>query len=345
MSSLGKIQNYCQLNPLKEIWIGSTYPEIFYKHFDNQTEDLFCEITEITNHDLNNLQKVLQNLGVSVVRPQFNANIDAYLDSNERLLKPPVSPCDWAITIGDTLYITPQYESGVEPFQHAIDFYVQNGQKVTVLDRSKDAMSWVTFPSVLRMGKDIFIDYDPSNQDFATNTLEVAQTLSQKYRVHLSTTGDHNDGCFCPLKPGHVFSTHYRQSYDESFPGWNIYWLDESKANGHCLQWWLPGIDYAHFNPNIKSVAEKWLGNPRETVFEVNMIVVDEKNVICAAQDDRAFGFFSDIGITPHVVDLKTCYFWDGGLHCMSSDVYRTGSAPDFWPTRDTNGIFHIKEW
>lgn len=52
MKTLGKIENNCQLNPLKELWLGGIYPESFYSHFDNKTEDLFCKITELTNKDL-----------------------------------------------------------------------------------------------------------------------------------------------------------------------------------------------------------------------------------------------------------------------------------------------------
>jgi hypothetical protein len=110
------------------------------------------------------------------------------------------------------------------------------------------------------------------------------------------------------------------------------------------LKWWVPGIDYTHFNDGVLSVAESWLGNPNETVFEVNMIVVDDKNIVCAAQDDRAFKFFESIGVTPHVVNFRTCAFWDAGLHCLSSDVYREGGEIDYWPDRGPNGIYRVSE-
>lgn len=341
-----KIENFCQLNPLKEVWIGGIYPEKFYSHYDNRTQDIFGKITEITIKDFNNLEKLLTSLGVSVVRPKFEDDVSLYMDEKDNLIKPPVSPCDWAITVDDTLYVSPQYQSGIEPYQHAIDEYIASGQKVKILDRSTpDPMAWVTFPSLIRMGRDILIDYDPKIPESVKYSLIVAEELSKTHRVHLSSTADHNDGVFCPLKDKEIFSTHYRSSYKTSFPDWNVYWLPAPKFNGHALKWWVPGEDYAHFNLEVLKVAEHWLGYPQETVFEVNMLVIDEHNVVCASQDDRAFKHFESLGITPHVADFKTCYFWDAGIHCVSSDVYRAGGTVDYWPSRGPNGIHRINDW
>jgi hypothetical protein len=60
MNTLGKIKNYSQINPLKEIWIGDTYPEAFYNHFDNKTQDIFSKITEMTKKELNNIAPVMK---------------------------------------------------------------------------------------------------------------------------------------------------------------------------------------------------------------------------------------------------------------------------------------------
>jgi hypothetical protein len=341
-----KIENRSQLNPLREVWIGGVYPENFYSHYDHRTQDIFGKLTETTIEDFNNLEKIISNLGVSVIRPKFQNNVSLYMDEHDNLIKPPVSPCDWAITVDDTLYISPQYQSGIEPYQHAIDEYIAHGQKVKILDRSlPEPMAWVTFPSVIRLGRDILIDYDPNIPESKKYSMIVAEELAKSHRVHLSNTADHNDGVFCPLKPREIFSTHYRSTYNTSFPNWNVFWLPEPKFNGHALNWWVPGKNYAHFNNEVVNVASSWLGNPHETVFEVNMLVIDEHNVVCAGQDDNAFRHFEKLGITPHVVDFKTCYFWDAGIHCVSSDVYREGPMPDYWPTRGANGIYHITDW
>lgn len=344
------ISSHSQFQPLKEVWIGGTYPEQFYTHLGNKAHDIFAKITEITEKDFDRLETTLKNLGVITVRPKFNC-VDEYLDDNDRLLKPPISPCDFALTLADTLYINPQYPSGVDPYQHAIDQYRSNNQKVHVIDRSiPEPWAWVIFPSVVRAGRDILIDYNPAIVETKIYAQQVAESLAKNYRVHLSDTGDHNDGVFCPIKPGHIMTSHYRQHYQESFPNWQVYHLPDTtqKHVKHFdihQKWWLPGVDYGHFNSSILSVAETWLGYPRETVFEVNMLAVDENNIICGAYDEQAFKYFESIGVTPHLVEFESRFFWDAGIHCLTSDIYRTGPCEDYWPGRGDNGIYTITEW
>lgn len=344
------ISSHSQWQPLHEVWIGGTYPADFYQHLGGKSHDIFAKITEITEKDFDRLAKVLGSLGVRVVRPRFG-KIDDYLDEQDHLLKPPISPCDIALTLGDTLYLMPQYTSGVDPYQHAVDEYLGHGQKIHVIDRgTPEPWAWMIFASVVRAGRDILIDYVPSIPESKKYTLLVAEELGENYRVHLSGTGDHNDGVFCPIRPGHIFTSHYRKVYDSSFPGWEVFHLPDTtyknlKHLGIANKWYLPGIDYGHFNREILTVAETWLGYPQETVFEVNMLVVDEKNIICGAYDEQAFKYFESLGITPHLVEFQSRYFWDAGIHCLTSDIHRSGPCEDYWPNRGANGIYHITEW
>jgi hypothetical protein len=344
------ISSHSQWQPLKEVWIGGTYPANFYQHLGNRAHDLFSTITEITQKDFDRLAQTIENLGVTVVRPCFD-RVDDYLDEKDNLLKPPVSPCDIALTLGDTLYFMPQYTSGVNPYQRAIDSYIADNQKISVIDRSiEGGWAWIIFASVVRAGRDILIDYIPSTPQSKNAAYQVAETLAQNYRVHLSGTGDHNDGVFCPVKSGHIFTSHYRDIYHESFPKWQVFHLNDTthkniKKLGTHNKWYIPGIDYGHFNQDILQVAETWIGNPQETVFEVNMLVIDEKNIVCGAYDEQAFQYFESLGITPHLVEFQSRYFWDAGIHCLTSDIHRSGKCEDYWPDRGPNGIYHITEW
>ena len=156
-----KISSHSQWQSLKEVWIGGVYPDNFFDHYPTKIQDIFCRINELTREDFKVLRNTLEKLGVSVVEPQFN-RVDDYLDDEDRLGKPPISPCDFSLTLNDTLYVLPQYHSGIDPYQHAIDQYRSNGQKVEIIDRAQDPMAWIEFPCVVRAGKDIILDYDPS---------------------------------------------------------------------------------------------------------------------------------------------------------------------------------------
>lgn len=344
------ISSHSQWQPLQEVWIGGTYPADFYQHLGTQSHDLFSKITEITEKDFDRLAKTLTDLGVIVVRPCFD-RVDDYLDEQDNLLKPPVSPCDIALTLGDRLLIMPQYSTGINPYQSAVNAYLSCDQKVHVVDRSTpEPWAWIVFASVVRSGRDILIDYIPSIPECKKYALQVAQDLAQHYRVHLSGIGEHNDGVFCPIKPGHIFTSHYRDIYDQSFPGWSVFHLPDTtrrniKSLGTHHKWYMPGIDHGHFNQNILDVAKTWLGNPGETVFEVNMLVIDDQNIVCGAYHAEAFRYLESIGVTPHLVDFQSRYFWDAGIHCLTSDIHRSGPCQDYWPDRGANGIYHLTEW
>ena len=70
---------------------------------------------------------------------------------------------------------------------------------------------------------------------------------------------------------------------------------------------------------------DDWVGYVEETVFDVNMLVIDESNVIVNNYNKKAFDAFERYGITPHIINFRHRYFWDGGLHCMTSDISREG--------------------
>jgi hypothetical protein len=342
------ILSHTGFQPLKTVWLGDTYPERFYDHLDSESQDALMKLTELTHHDLNQIEKKLIELDVQVQRPQFQS-IDSYI-SNDKLIKPPICPRDWAMVLNDTLHIIPQYESGVQPWQWAIDQYVDQHQKVNILNRfceKSDSMCWVAFPSFVRVGRDLFIDYSLKNENSAKNNQIICEQLSKNYRVHVSHTGDHSDGTFCPVRAGQIFSTHYRQVYSDTFPEWDVFFLTDTtvgrkyKGNGYNGTWQQKDFYLPYYNSSLISNVNSWLGNSEETVFEVNMLVVDEKNVICIAEDDAACRKLEELGITPHVVDFKTRSFWDGGIHCITLDIHRQGECVDFWPDRGPNAIYY----
>jgi hypothetical protein len=340
------INSHSGFQSLKEVWLGDCYPESYYDHYDSRAKDFFSLITESTKSDLNKFQNKLEELGITVRRPQFES-IEKYIDEDGNLCKPPITPRDWALTLGSTLYVLPQYKNSVTSFESTIQEYRTQNLNVQVLDRSMpDLMCYVEFPSVVRLGKDIYLD-KKQDSDGYTHFLKQAELLANDYRVHITHTGDHSDGVFCPVSPKNIFSTHYRLLYKDTFPGWDVFFLNDTtknrKNNGYNGKWWVPGCHYQIFNEDVVRRAHQWIGNSQETVFEVNMLVVDDKNIFCIAEDDLACKKLESMGFTVHVIDFKTRGFWDGGLHCLTVDICREGPCVDYWPDRGSNGLYYYK--
>ena len=122
--------------------------------------------------------------------------------------------------------------------------------------------------------------------------------------------------------------------YKDTFPGWEVVILKgESwdkvegfikKKNKSRGRYWVPnaGDDFYDY---VNEWMDDWVTYVEETVFDINMIVIDESNVIVNGFNEKAFDAFERHGITPHIVNFRHRYFWDGGLHCITSDVDREG--------------------
>lgn len=195
-----------------------------------------------------------------------------------------------------------------------------------------------------RIGKDLYFGTHSYHQDQIALKKQ-AEELFPNYKCHIINTGGHADGTYCPVVPGLIISLHDVPTYKDTFPDWEVVYLPgqswsavapfirlKAKNKG---KYWVPGEenndDFTNF---VNKWLDHWVGYVEETVFDVNILVIDEKNVICNNENDQVFEAFGRHGITPHVCNFRHRYFWDGGLHCITSDLHREGTQKDYFPNR-----------
>jgi hypothetical protein len=326
------IESYTGFQPLEEVWIGGTYPEKFYSNLPQDLCETFAKITQETAQSFENLEKKLIELGVKVQKPKFTEHVMDYQDTLGNLIKPPVCPRDWAITVGNQLWINPcGYQE--DPYQHVIDEYRKNGEHVEILDREKDHRAWLGFSCMVQLGKKIIIDtqYIMPNPENKSHIMNATMRLQDDgYEVQLVTQGRHNNNRFCPIKKDVIFCSDGEEKdfYNKSVPGWEIFQGNYPKIKGN-ERWWSPENDYYSpiFNKQVLDYAREWVADSSASGFLLNMLVVDEKNVICIAEHDEAFKKMQQLGITPHVVDFPAGTFWDGGIHSVTLDIRRSGGC------------------
>ena len=200
--------------------------------------------------------------------------------------------------------------------------------------------------TVSRIGKDIYLGgSDIINTNTKTRHDIVSNILQDKYRIHTIDVVGHVDGYFCPVVPGLIISIYDIKTYKDTFPGWEVVYLPDQSwekvkpfmelKKKNQGKWWIPGEEY---NDDVIEVVDawmsKWVGYVEETVFDVNMLVIDEKNVVVNNYNKQVFDAFDRYGITPHICNFRHRYFWDGGLHCITSDLDREGEMKDYFPDR-----------
>lgn len=325
--------------PLKEIWLGDCYPESFYDHLPNYIADPFRQITEWTKEDLGKLQKFLENKGVVVRRPVFS-NIENYLMTNGHLAKPPITPRDHYLVLGNTLYSLHNH-CKIDPWINCLELY--KNQNYNVQTPATQPINCLSPPSIVRMGKDLYIDTE-SHKPVWGFVCETMVELSKDYRINICDTGGHSDGVFCPIKPGLLVTSLYKSDYSQSFPDWEVIRIPGELQNFSGEKNWVTGnesIDNNYsFSSHIADYAQNWVGNYKETVFEVNMLVIDQHNVICMKEHELLFKRLEEHGITAHVFDFRCRSFWDGGWHCLTLDICRNDHKEDLFPERGENGVY-----
>lgn len=197
---------------------------------------------------------------------------------------------------------------------------------------------------VSRIGRDLYV----GTWEYGENPKPIHEkytALFPDYRIHIVDTGGHSDGTYCPVVPGLIVSLFDVPTYKETFPDWEVVYLPgqswdmvkpfldiKEKNKG---KWWVPGEELNdEFTNFVETWLTNWVGFVEETVFDVNMLVIDEKNVVCNGYNEQVFKAFDRYGVTPHIINFRHRYFWDGGLHCITSDIHREGTLKDYFPER-----------
>lgn len=225
------------------------------------------------------------------------------------------------------------------PYQHIYDQIRSQGNQIKshVNPIFNGAM-------VSRIGRDLYFGTNHYEQDQNHLRFLISAEFTHT-RNHIVNTGGHSDGTYCPVCPGLIISLQDVPTYANTFPDWEVVYLPgqswskvlpfldlKLKNKG---KWWIPGFERDN---DVVNTVEQWLGHwtgyVEETVFDVNMLIVDPKNVMVFNYNKQVFDALDRYGITAHVVPFRHRYFWDGGIHCVTSDLHREGSMQDYFPER-----------
>jgi len=165
----------------------------------------------------------------------------------------------------------------------------------------------------------------------------------KNFNVQIAPMDGHSDGNFHPIKPGAILSLHDVQMYDETFPGWDVCYLPDQSwtkirkftklKKENSGKWWLAGEEEnAEFTQFVETWLTDWVGYVEETVFDVNVLMLDEHHCcVSNPNNEQVNAFLKKHNVEPVYVPWRHRYFWDGGLHCITLDLYREGTQKDYF--------------
>ena len=224
-------------------------------------------------------------------------------------------------------------------YHHIFEKIKSQGNKIVYTD-----LDFINGCFVSRIGQDLY---------FATQTyyddkellLTQVNDLFPSTRNHVVNAGGHGDAVYCPVTPGLIISLNDVPTYQDTFSGWEVVYLSPSNY-AHMREfefsmkrnkgrWFMPGFERDNnLIHMVDHYFDEWVGQVSETVFDVNILIVDPKNIIVSTHNDLVEKACARHGIEVHVSSFKHKYFWDCGIHCVTNDLHRDGKLGNFFLDR-----------
>jgi hypothetical protein len=186
---------------------------------------------------------------------------------------------------------------------------------------------------VTRLGQDLYFGTQSNHDDKALIKQQVDH-LFPDHRNRIVDSQGHGDATYCPVAPGLIISLYDVPTYSDTFPDWEVVYLPpsdyahmrefEASMKLNKGRWFIPGFEQ---DPGLINTIEHyfsdWVGQVSETVFDVNILIVDPKNIVVSAPNPIVERACARYGVTMHVVPFRHKYFWDCGIHCITNDLDR----------------------
>jgi hypothetical protein len=341
------INSFTSWQPLEEVIVGRVYsPDYFDYLTDAKVRDQLQQILAESEEDLDNLQRTIEQYGTQVLRPDLPDK--QQFQNNQRknwgVPIPPLTPRDWQITMGNRLLRL----LNVDEMNTICNAYEAAEPGSVVDPHSKGYNPYhplvgAVASCIVRVGTDVFFD---NSEWLTTAQMEWIRdnVLDSRFRVHRAVTNGHGDSVFAILKPGVILSTmHDRDiNYQQDFPGWEVLKINDAtitaameigkfKYENFNDRWYVQGqTPTSEFTAFVDTYLTKWTGYVKETVFDVNCLVLDEQHVIFSSYNKLVFDFCERHGITPIISELRHKYFFDGGISCCTQDIRRRGGLETY---------------
>jgi hypothetical protein len=198
---------------------------------------------------------------------------------------------------------------------------------------------------VSRIGQDLYFATQSYDEDQSMMLARINQQFPNT-RNKIVNAGGHGDSTYCPVTPGLIISLRDVPTYSDTFPDWEVVYLPastyadtaefRSSMKHNRGRWNIPGFesdpDLVHI---VEHYFESWVGNASETVFDVNILVIDQKNIVVSSHNDQVEQACARYGIEVHVSPFRHRYFWDAGIHCITNDLNRQGKINNYFADTD----------
>ena len=337
---------WTEWDKLTEVIVGSTYDaNSFNEYDDTEFVDGLSKILEETEEDFKSLSKIFESAGVKVHRPkQVQLSSEKTRHWESKFPYPAICPRDHHIVYGDKILKT--YGGDCNRYTEG-DYFVD-----IMLEKFQQGRNFISMPSpILQSEYQHYETMEPQIMYHAANVLKCGDTVlhSKPYPdpdgrsfdargtqaglqwvkknmpddtkfIEVNESG-HLDGTLALIKPG-LLMTWHKKNIPEELKDWDYIILEPWD-----LPEWFHEMRIQHFyKEKVSDWLGHWIGYVDETVFDLNVISIDENTIISNGYDKRIADKLKEHNVEMIPFDFRHKYFWDSGLHCVTLDLSREGS-------------------
>ena len=295
------------------------------------------QIIEETDEDLSAFVAVLEELGITVKRPEtwpHEARFSTVHWESEGYYN--YCPRDILLVIGDQIIETPNVirSRAQEAFSYRnmmVD-YLRSGAKwysapkpmlldsLFDVDRSKptprnDEPAFDA-ANVLRLGRDLIYLVSGTGNQLGGQWLQTI--LGEEYRVHFLEDvyyGSHIDSTFVALRPGLMLCNPGRLNDDtlpEILKQWEVIYSPPMEATGRY------GADYVS-----RSIGSDWI--------DMNLLSINPNLVVVDRDQTGLIKLLEKQGLDVIPLKLRHSKMLGGGFHCITLDIRRNGTLQRYF--------------
>lgn len=222
-----------------------------------------------------------------------------------------------------------QYVQGVRSALPDIQAEMQQFANVLMYNRRDFAA--LAGPNIFPTDHGVVID----SNEYCNYSKWAAEHIGQHRYISINTRAGHTDGCFVILGHQTILGIDPLIDYQQHFPNYHVVAVPDqsyiaqvdafdqmrSKVNG---RWWVPGQEHNQdFIEFVEHYCGSWTGFVEETVFDVNVLAIDPDLVCVSGHNPLIQTQLAARGINTVTIPWRHRFFVDGGLHCITLDLYR----------------------
>ena len=313
---------------LTKVLLGSVpAPSTLAKKLKRPIPKVIQKVLEETEEDLFEIRKTYESLGVEVL--QFPVDV---IDDT-------ISVRNGFIVVDDHMYITARLDSLAE-------FYASIDKKTFVnhSDMEEDDRSLPNCEDPSGYCPNIFVNDEYAILDGLDHGAYKywRGILKNKRKIITAFNEGHSDGIYCNVADKIWLTNGNALNFKKYWP--TIPTMELSTSNSGEVNHWKPVEDHIEKKElektNGRYMVQKheldrddmnfiddylanWIGYCDETLFDLNMSVIDENNVMAISQNSIVYDKLESLDIKVHKVPFRHRFFWDGGLHCITNDLVR----------------------